>query len=292
MLSVIIPANNEELYIARCLDALIASDEGTRPDVGVKSGRRERSGAGRVEVIVVANACTDETANVARRYRSSAEVRGWNLVVLNIEKGGKLNALNVGEQHAKGDIRIYLDADVVVSSSLLNQIGAALDRTDPAYASGRLVVSKATNWITRAYARLWSCLPFVTEGVPGCGLYAVNAPGRGRWLTFPDIISDDTFVRLHFAPYERIGVPAPYEWPMVEGFWNLVRVRKRQDIGVTEIARRFPELMPNEGKSRLGVSALARLAWREFVGFCVYAAVAITVRLSRLGGDGGWTRGR
>lgn len=291
MLSVIIPANNEELYIARCLDALIASDENMCSDVDILSGQPERT-VGLVEVIVVANACTDKTANVAQRYKTTAMVRGWNLVVLNIDKPGKLNALNVGDQHAKGEIRIYLDADVVVSPCLLNQIGAALDRTDPAYASGRLVIAKSRNWVTRAYARLWSRLPFIAEGVPGCGIFAVNAAGRGRWLAFPDIISDDTFVRLHFAPNERIGVSAPYQWPMVEGFSNLVRVRKRQDLGVIQIAQRFPELMPNEGKSRLGISALAQLALKETLGFAVYASVAIAVRLSRLGGDEGWTRGR
>jgi glycosyltransferase involved in cell wall biosynthesis len=288
MLSVIIPANNEEFYIARCLDALIAS-EGNAHAAPHGPGQQTTTP---VELIVVANACTDRTVDAARLRRANAELRGWSLKVLDLKEGGKLNALNVGDRHASGDVRIYIDADVVVSPSLLNQIGDALDRKDPAYASGRLVVSTAESWITRAYARFWCRLPFVTDGVPGCGVFAVNAAGRARWQEFPAIISDDTFVRLKFEPNERIGVPAPYEWPMVEGFRNLVRVRKRQDIGVQEIRERFPELMPNEGKSPLGISALLRLASVEFVGFCVYVAVTIAVRLSRLRGGGDWTRGR
>jgi glycosyltransferase involved in cell wall biosynthesis len=279
VLSVIIPASNEEYYIARCLDALIppgAPQGALRP----------------VEVIVVANACVDDTVGVARRYTSRAQACGWKLEVLDVETGGKLNALNVGDRLASGDARVYMDADVVAGPSLLNQLGDVLDRPDPAYASGRLVVSRAANWVTRAYARFWCRLPFVTDGVPGCGVYAVNASGRARWKTFPDIISDDTFVRLQFAPNERIGVAAPYEWPMVEGFRNLVKVRKRQDIGVDEVRERYPELMSNEGRLQLGLPALARLARKDFVGFCVYVAVAIAVRFSRLSGNGGWTRGR
>jgi glycosyltransferase involved in cell wall biosynthesis len=292
MLSVIIPANNEEFYIARCLDALLASQDDGRVQGASPSNRPGREYDRSIEVIVVANACTDRTVDAARSFIARADARNWKMTVLDLKEGGKLNALNVGDQHASGDTRIYLDADVVVGPSLLQEIGDALDYDIPAYASGRLVVSKAKSWVTRAYARFWCRLPFVTDGVPGCGIFAVNAAGRARWQKFPDIISDDTFVRLQFAPEERIGVPAPYEWPMVEGFRNLVRVRKRQDIGVEQIRERFPELMSNEGKAPLRLPALIKLAFVEFIGFCVYAAVTVAVRLSRLTGGGDWTRGR
>lgn len=288
MLSVIIPANNEEMYLATCLDALLRSHDQKRRVA--RAGDHED--ARPVEVIIVANGCTDDTAEIARGYIPKAEARGWVMKVLDIKAGGKLNALNVGDETAQGDVRIYMDADVIVTPQLLAQIGEALDRPDAAYASGTLVVSRGMTWVSRAYARFWCRLPFVAEGVPGCGIYAVNSAGRGRWQAFPEIISDDTFVRLHFRPTERLGVPASYEWPMVEGFRNLVKVRKRQDIGVDEIVQRYPELVPNEGKSKLGFGAMAGLASREFVGFCIYVAVSLAVRFSRLSGDAGWARGR
>uniref|UniRef100_A0AAN0MD34 Uncharacterized protein n=1 Tax=Yoonia rhodophyticola TaxID=3137370 RepID=A0AAN0MD34_9RHOB len=46
---------------------------------------------------------------------------------------------------------------------------------------------------------------------------------------------------MNFTPAERVEVPATYIWPMVEGFGNLVRVRRRQDIGVAEIAQKYPD---------------------------------------------------
>src|SRR5699024_8577993 len=96
-------------------------------------------------------------------------------------------------------------------------------------------------------ARFWQTLPFVTQGVTGAGLFAVNEAGRKRWGQFPGIISDDTFVRLHFSESERHLVDRSYQWPIAQGFSRLVRVRRRQDNGVTEIAQKYPELMSNQG---------------------------------------------
>ena len=275
MLSVIIPANNEAAYIGPCLDALLASD----------------TDAGPVEILVVANACTDATVARARDRAGAAARRGWRLEVIDLAEGGKLNALNVGDATATGAIRAYLDADVIVSPALIGAIAAALERPDAAYASGRPVIPRPRSWPTRAYARIWRRLPFMTEGVPGCGLFAVNAAGRARWGAFPDIIADDAFVRLSFAPHERIGVPAPYQFPLIEGFRRLVRVRRRQNLGVAEVERLYPDLARNDDKPPLGARRLLRLAAGDPVGFGVYCAVALAVRLPARATPG-WARGR
>ena len=145
--------------------------------------------------------------------------------------------------------------------------------------------------VTRAYARFWQRLPFVSTGVPGFGLFAVNGAGRARWGAWPDIISDDTFVRLSFCPDERVGVDAPYEWPLVEGWSNLVRVRKRQNDGVDEIRARYPDLMANDDKPSFPIRQKVEMALRDPVGFAVYAGVALATKLGRPG-DTGWSRGR
>ncbi|WP_245867072.1 glycosyltransferase family 2 protein [Oceaniglobus roseus] len=273
-LSVILPAHDEADYLGPCLAALLASD---------------LAGA---EVIVIANACRDATAEVARRFAADFAAKGWRLEVIETATGGKLNALNLGDAAARFGPRAYLDADVVVSPPLLSQIAAALDTGTPRYASGTPQVAAADNGVTRAYGRFWATLPFFATGVPGFGLYAVNAAGRQRWGAFPDIVSDDTFVRLSFAPAERVRVPATYSWPMVEGFANLVRVRRRQDRGVAEIARLFPALPANDDKAAVGVRGLVTRLLRDPAGFAVYAAVGAAVRLPPRGGREGWVRGR
>ncbi|WP_101068459.1 glycosyltransferase family 2 protein [Roseovarius salinarum] len=269
--TVIVPAHDEAEFIAPCLAALLASDI-----------------AAPVEVIVVANGCTDDTARIAKGFHAPAETRNWRLQVLEREQGDKLRALQAGDDAAAAPVRIYLDADTRVSAGLLGELIAALDSPGPRYASGRPRVAPARSPATRAYARFWQRLPFFRAPAPGFGIYAVNAAGRARWDRWPAIISDDTFARMNFAPEERVAVGAPYDWPMVEGFGPLVRVRRRQDAGVREIAQRFPDLAKNADPSAR--SAKLRAALHDPIGFAVYAGVALCVRLPL--GRGGWARGR
>jgi len=275
-LSVLIPASNEEALIGSCLDAVMKSVWLT--DV-------------RVEVIVVSNGSADRTTDVARAYKAGFEAKNWDLVVLDRKEGSKLGALNAGDQIARSGNRVYLDADVCVSPDLLCSLYNVLNTHEARYASGALTIVSPKSWVTRAYARAYQKVPFMQHGVPGAGLFAVNAAGRLRWDAFPDIISDDTFVRLCFRPNERVGVSEPYTWPLVEGWRNLVRVRKRQNAGVEEIKQNYGHLLENDDKPDFPWRQKLKLAIKEPVGFAVYSAVALAVRLS--GGDkSAWSRGR
>ncbi len=274
MLGIVIPASNEGRWIGPCLDALLASDPPGLP----------------VGIVVSANACRDDTVAQAAARTGQAAARGWGLRVLERAEPGKPGALNAGDAAAEGAMRLYLDADVTVSPPLLAALVRALDRPEAVYASGRPIVAPAASAVTQAYARFWQALPFARSVAPGFGLFAVNAAGRARWGAFPPIISDDTYVRLLFRPDERVEVAPTYLWPMPEGFAALVRVRRRQDAGVAEIARLYPGLMARAGKPRLSPAALARLALADPAGFAVYAAVSAAVRLRR--GGAGWARGR
>lgn len=275
LLSVIVPAHDEEDYIGACLDALLEQDDS----------------AGRVEIIVAANACQDGTVAESEARVDRAQARGWGLTCLSIPKPGKLEALNRAEAAMAGQgPRVFLDADVVCEPDLLGQLRGALDTDRPLYATGTLSVAPPRTYATRAYARVWTRLPFVTGGAVGAGLFAVNPAGRARWNTFPNIISDDTYVRLHFAPHERVEVPARYHWPMVEGIGNLIRVRRRQDAGVREIAGYWPDLIANEGKASPSRALLARIAAADPIGLGVYLWVHGATRLKSSGSE--WTRGR
>ena len=244
-----------------------------------------------VEVIVTANGCRDDTVGRAGAMAPTFADRGWLLRVEDLPRGGKIGALNHADGCARPDgIRLYLDADIRMGRRLLSGIVAVLDVDMPRYAGGRLVVAPAQSAVSRAYARFWQKLPFVARGVTGAGLFAVNAAGRARWGEFPQIISDDTFARLQFTEAERFLVDEPYEWPLVEGFSPLVRVRRRQDQGVAQIAQMFPELPARQGHVRPGRAELMRLAAADPLGFATYAAVALAVRTGRNNQE--WARGR
>lgn len=276
-LSVILPANNEAAHIAACLDAVLASAP-------------LRSGAP-VQIIVVPNGCVDATARIAHSYVEPAQARGWSCEIIDLQEGSKLAALNAGDAATLAPVRVYLDADVVIEPDLLAQIAMALSGDRPGYASGTLDIAPPRSWITRLYKSFYLTVPFIRYGVPGCGLFAVNDAGRARWGAYPQIISDDTFVRLQFTKDERHCVPARYQWPLVEGWKNLVRVRRRQNIGVDEIGDRWPELLLNDEKPNYGRGALIKTILRHPLGFIAYASVALAVKVTPHQNTG-WSRGR
>jgi glycosyltransferase involved in cell wall biosynthesis len=272
-LSVVIPAHDEAAWLPACLGALLASDP-------VEGG---------AEVIVVPNGCRDDTAGVARSHAGAFAAKGWRLEVIERAEGGKPGALTAGDAAARGRVIAYLDADVTVSPPLLAQLARALSGEAPRYGSGTARVT-TRGLVSTLYARFWRTTPFVSTGVPGFGLFAVNRAGRARWADWPRIISDDTFARLMFAPAERVSVPATYDWPMIEGFAPLVRVRRRQDAGVAEIGALYPGLLENRDTDR-GPPPWRR-ALRDPAGFAAYCAVRAAVLLPVARGGGGWARGR
>lgn len=274
--SILIPAHNEAAYLPACLDALFASDPL----------------ADEVQVVVIANGCTDATAEIAAGYADQAHAKGWQLTVLDLTEGGKLVAWNAGEAAATGEALIYLDADVLVSPPLIAQIAQALGGAAPRYASGRPNVTvSGGDALTRHFTRFWLTTPFMTQGVSGFGVFAMNRAGRARWGAWPDIISDDTFARLNFAPAERAHVAASFDWPMIEGFRKLVQVRRRQDLGVAEIAAQFPALMANDDVHD-SAEPIWRRALRDPVAFVCFVAVRIAVKLPILRSKNRWVRGR
>jgi glycosyltransferase involved in cell wall biosynthesis len=275
MPSIIIPANNEEAHLGACLDALVRQDY-----------------EGAAEVIVSANACTDGTVALAESRRARFEERGWDLVVLDRAEPGKRAALNAADAVAHHGARIYVDADMICSLSLVTDLMNALDTPEPRYVAGTLRVAPPRSWVTRHYARLWTKLPFMTAEGTGAGLYAVNAAGREKWTTFPDLIADDGYVRLLFAPHERERVQTTYETPLAEGFQTLVRVRRRQDAGNAELARKFPELMRNESKPSLRIVDHLRLLAGQPISYLVYVGVILAVRYAKGRRESGWVRGR
>jgi glycosyltransferase involved in cell wall biosynthesis len=274
VVSVIIPACNEGRHIGACLKAVLNSDPLPKHSL---------------EVVVVANGCTDDTVAVANRFHAMAEPRGWRLKVLELPKGSKVIALNAGDARAIGHIRVYLDADVIVSPGLLAELTETLNVSKARFATGTPSVDVPDNWVIAQYARFWQTLPYMRMGGPGFGIYAVNTNGRARWPKFPNVIADDTFVRLNFAPSERVQVDATYRWPMVDTLSRLVRVRRRQDRGTVQIAAEYPHLMQNENKPAPKFPALIKA---DPLGFVVYATISAIVRATRSSGGEEWARGR
>ncbi len=277
--SIIIPANNEAACIGPCLESLLAQ---TPSDLA----------RNRVEVIVTCNACTDNTVEIASGYASRFKDRDWLLVIQDDPAPGKSAALNRADAIAAGDARVYLDADIVCDPPMVAEVMALLNRPQATYATGRLVIARAKSRITHYYGDLYGRMPFMRGNAPGAGFFAVNAAGRARWDVFPDIISDDTYVRLHFEPAERFQSKAAYYWPLIEGYRALVKVRRRQMRGDFEFREKYPELLHRVGHPRLTRWQHVKMFFSAPISYCVYALIIFSVKLGGVQSSTEWDRGR
>jgi len=210
--SVVIPAHNEERVIGRCLTALLAD---ARPH--------------EFEVVVVANGCTDDTTGVARGFPG--------VQVESLETASKHAALNRGDAVATAFPRIYLDADVELTTD-------AARRTAGVLRDGQALVAAPTPefvldgrpWPIRAFYRAWRRSRFLTHQVIGNGVYALSAQGRKRFGEFPPITGDDYFVLAQFGEHERSALAtSTFRIHPPRDVRSLVRVRSRVYFGNAEL---------------------------------------------------------
>ncbi|THD67263.1 MAG: glycosyltransferase [Phenylobacterium sp.] len=264
MISVVIPAYNEAAVIARCLQSLL----------------RDRQ-PGEIEVFVVCNGCSDDTAAVARGF-------GEPVRVIETDVPSKTHALNLGDAAASGFPRVYVDADVVITLPAIRKIAAALEQ-GPALAAAPRPVNiflPGTSWGVRAYYRFWTALPYIQEGMIAAGAYALSREGRQRFKDFPDVIADDGYVRLLFEPHERVQVPdAVSEVIAPMAIRDLRKIKTRSRLGVLQLRQRYPELASREAKTKHYRNALLEVAGRPSLYLSalpyVYVAIASWLRAQR-----------
>lgn len=230
MISVVVPAHNEEAVIQRTLESL------TR---GINRDH--------VEVIVVCNACTDRTASLARACR-------YPVQVIEISVASKTAALNAGDAVAVAFPRIYVDADVSLEGQSLLRIAEALEHDGVLFANPSLKMDLSeSSWVVRAFYRVWTALPYnCTGGMVGTGVYALSRAGRSRFGAFPAIIADDAFVRYLFTPSERTRVDGAYSLVTApRDLWNLIRIKTRSRLGGFQL-RALNLRRPGRDKKSIG----------------------------------------
>jgi len=225
MISIIIPAHDEAAVIARSLQTLLA---GAAP--------------GELEIIAVCNGCSDNTAEVARRFAPAVRV-------IETDVPSKTNALNMGDAIAQSFPRIYMDADVLVPLDTVRALADRLAKGDIHAASPTPVINVTScSPLVRAYYAIRSQLPSARQGLGGSGVYALSAAGRARFDEFPRITADDAFVRLHFSPTERTTIPSAISTVFApRTLKDLMTIRTRIYFGNRELALHFPG---NHGKRR------------------------------------------
>jgi hypothetical protein len=228
-----------------------------------------------LDVIVVANGCTDDTAGVAAAY-------GPPVRVLAIPQASKPAALLAGNEAAAGFPRVYADADVEIGVGDIEALIGALRRPGVLAAGPRRALPMAGRpWAVRWYYDVWTRLPEVRGGLFGRGVIALSAGGCARVASLPALQADDLAWSLAFAPHERVIVAAArvvIESPRTVA--DLLRRRIRATTGVAQVGR-TPGAPPSTARTR--PADLLAIASREPLlapRVAVFAGLTLVARAS------------
>ena len=253
MPTVVIPAYNEANGIERC----------------VRSVLHDRIDG--LTVVVVPNACRDDTAARARAF-------GGNVLVAETSVGGKTNAINLGERtlrEAGADHfpRLFLDGDIELEAGTLRALFAAAAEPGARVvaAQPRFECRQSSLPVRLFYAANRFNPHHLTTAPNGSGTYCVNAEARARWGEFPNIIADDGFVERHFAQHERATVLGCHSIVRVpRTYAALLGIGARKRVGARELERILP-LREDQHAAGGTFKAVARatltnpLLWPAFV---------------------------
>lgn len=180
MVSIIVPAHDEEHLIGRCLSAILRDAE-----------------PGEFDVVVVANGCHDRTADIAREFEPRVRV-------IETAIASKPAALDIGDRAAQGFPRMFIDADVEVGAAAVRAVADELSLGRTLVAAPRMTVdTEGCPWMVRAFYHVWQQLPYAATNHVGSGFYGVSEAARDRFDAFNGILAEDMFIRSIASSEER-----------------------------------------------------------------------------------------
>lgn len=125
LVSIIIPAHQEEKRIGRCIQSVLASSYHN------------------YEMIVVNDGSTDRTEEIVRKYIGKTKVDGRPVIkLINISQGGPARARNVGLKLAKGQFIGFLDADDMLHPQMIERLVVSLLKGNALAACGLQICDK------------------------------------------------------------------------------------------------------------------------------------------------------
>ena len=254
VVSVIIPAHNEEAVIRRTLRALLHS-----------------AGAGEFEVIVVCNGCSDRTAEIAGTGFA-------DVVVSELQEASKTAAINAGLLQAQGSVILLLDADIELKTQSARALAEAARRPGVEVAIGHMDVdTEGASRAVRAFYRVWMEHPYLRNGKFAAAI-ALSRAGMARIGMMPPVTADDTYMRRLF-PVDRVAVVESVRFQVraPRTLEAIVRVRSRSYRGTRQLATyaTAPERHPGEARGLLRRILLKPSLWPSFP---VYLAVTLAAR--------------
>jgi len=136
LVSIIVPAYNEEVNSIRTIENLLKSDYEN------------------IEIVFVDDGSKDGTyTKVSAAFEGNEKVK-----VITKPNGGKASALNYGISAAKGDFIVCIDADTQLKKDAVKELLKCFNDERTGAAAGNVKVGNTINWIT-----VWQSLEYITS---------------------------------------------------------------------------------------------------------------------------------
>ena len=136
LVSIVVPAYNEEVNAIRTVNSLLAQDYGD------------------IEIIFVDDGSSDHTyLNVQEQFKTNDKV-----FVFTKMNGGKASALNFGIEKSNADFVVCIDADTQLKSDAVSLLMKKFNSENVAAVAGNVKVGNEINMITR-----WQSIEYITS---------------------------------------------------------------------------------------------------------------------------------
>ena len=248
LVSVVIPAHNEEKVIQRTLDSVVNSDYPA------------------LEIIVVDDGSSDGTAAAVARYPDDG-VR-----LIQQAQSGKAAALTNGFNAANGEIVVSVDADTIFTPATISALAAPFNDPTVGAVCGNPKVGNRVNLLTRmqsleyqlsinldrrGYA-LINCIPVVPGAVGAWRRSAIEAAGGFPGETLTEDMDATICVsragyRVVYASKAIAFTEAPHTIRGLHG------QRKRWSFGTLQVLWKHRQAVFSRGDGALGLVALPSL---------------------------------
>ncbi|MBY0097289.1 glycosyltransferase [Mesobacillus maritimus] len=255
LVSVIIPAYNEEKVVEKTVHSILKSDY---PNF---------------EVIVVDDGSTDNTSGVvAKAFSEEPRVR-----LITKVNGGKSSAINQGSVESDGEVIIILDADTSIAPNAISLLADYFADERVAAVSGNVKIGNVRNLLT-----LWQHVEYVTgfnlekrafdqinsiTVVPGAiGAWRKSAIAEVGYFE-EDTLAEDTDItlkllrkgyRITFEPNAYAYTEAP------ENLNSFIKQRFRWSYGILQCLWKHRGAMFNPKQKALGFIGLPNM-WAQYV---------------------------
>jgi len=227
----------------------------------------------RMEIVVVSDGSTDETDEIVRRF---ADV---GVILLRQEHAGKARAINLGVEHASGEIVVFADARQTFERNAIRALTRNFNDPAVGAVSGELMLREGVNPLAPSLGGYWAYEKWLRKkesdidsavGVTGA-IYAIR---RELFTPMPpETILDDVYVPMQIVlkGYRTVFEPAAIAYDEISSKpENELRRKIRTLTGNYQLLRMMPEIL-SPYRNRIWFQYLSHKVARLVVPFCLPA---------------------